>query len=78
MAVILISKGEGERNAKRAAIVFAEEVIVRAGPTMGSDAAFALHEGTKVSILASEGDWLRIAIADGKDGWLPATEVKEL
>tara|TARA_B100001765_G_scaffold167166_1_gene110347 strand:+ start:177 stop:935 length:759 start_codon:yes stop_codon:yes gene_type:complete len=69
---------KGEDSAKRAAIVFAEEVVVRTGPTMGSDATFTLHEGTKVRIIAEEGAWIRITIADGKDGWLTSSDVKEL
>ena len=60
------------------AIIFASEIEVKTEPSMGSNAAFTLHEGTKVQILAQDGNWFRIALADGKDGWIPASDLKQL
>lgn len=60
------------------AIIFAEAVQVKSGPTLGSTDAFKLHEGTKVQIIGSEDDWVRIQLVDGKDGWIPTTELKAL
>lgn len=60
------------------AIIFSEEIEIKSEPNMGSNVAFTLHEGTKVQITAQDGNWYRIALADGKDGWIPATELKQL
>lgn len=60
------------------AIIFAESTEVRGEPNMGSEASFTLHEGTKVQILAEEKNWVRIQIADGKDGWMPLSDLKAL
>lgn len=60
------------------AIIFAREIDIKTEPSMGSNVAFTLHEGTKVQILAKDGNWFRIALADGKDGWIPATDLKQL
>lgn len=60
------------------AIIFAETVQVKSGPTLGSSDAFTLHEGTKVQVLESEDNWVRIQLVDGKDGWIPTTELKQL
>jgi len=60
------------------AIIFASEIEVKTEPSMGSNVAFTLHEGTKVQILAQDGNWYRIALADGKDGWIPASDLKQL
>ncbi|MAN59875.1 MAG: ion channel protein [Flavobacteriaceae bacterium] len=62
----------------RPAIVVSEEVEVKSEPNMGSDSSFLLHEGTKVQILVEDGNWVRIEIADGKDGWIPLSELKPL
>ena len=59
-------------------IVFAESSDARAEPTMGSEVAFVLHEGTKVQILSQEEAWIRVRLANGKDGWIPAEDVKSL
>ncbi|MCG2429720.1 SH3 domain-containing protein [Aequorivita xiaoshiensis] len=63
---------------KQPAIIFASEIEVKTEPTMGSNVAFVLHEGTKVQISAKDGNWYRITLADGKDGWIPASDLKQL
>jgi len=68
----------GEDLKKQSAIVFSSQVEVRNEPTVRGEAVFILHEGTKVRVLDRDGDWMRISIADGKDGWLPHSTVKEL
>ncbi|WP_151672598.1 tetratricopeptide repeat protein [Patiriisocius marinus] len=60
------------------AIIFTESVEIKSAPKMNSATAFILHEGTKVQVEALDGDWLKIVIADGKDGWIPATDLKKL
>lgn len=60
------------------AIIFASQIEVKSEPSMGSNSAFVLHEGTKVEILAKDGNWYRISLADGKDGWIPASDLKQL
>lgn len=62
----------------RLAILFAESSEVRSEPRLGSEPSFVLHEGTKVHILDEDGQWYRIKLADGKDGWVPASDLKEL
>ena len=60
------------------AIIFAESTDIKTDPSKKSETAFILHEGTKVQIVAKDADWFRIVIADGKDGWIPSTDLKEL
>jgi len=62
----------------RHAIVFAESTQIKSEPSMGSETSFVLHEGTQVQILELEGEWFHIQIADGKDGWIIAADIKEL
>ncbi len=68
----------GDFSKKQPAIIFSSEIEVKTEPSMGSNVAFTLHEGTKVQITAQDGNWYRIALADGKDGWIPATDLKQL
>ena len=60
------------------AIIFAESVEIKTEPKMNSATTFKLHEGTKVQIEATDGDWLKITLADGKDGWIPESDLKRL
>lgn len=60
------------------AIIFAEQVEVKDAPAVGGGLSFIIHEGTKVQILEKEADWVRIRLEDGKDGWIPVSDLKEL
>jgi len=60
------------------AIVFAKEIGVNAEPNNRSEEVFVLHEGTKVNVEDEMDDWKKITLADGKTGWLPASEIKEV
>lgn len=60
------------------AIVFAAKTEVRNAPTLNSEEVFTLHEGTKVIVLDAIDDWKKIKIADGKQGWIIADEIKLL
>jgi tetratricopeptide (TPR) repeat protein len=62
----------------KVAIVFAEKTEVRNAPTLNSEEIFTLHEGTKVIVLDTIDDWKKIKIADGKLGWIIASEIKLL
>ena len=58
--------------------MFAESIEIKTAPKMNSDAAFILHEGTKVQVIDTDGDWLRISLEDGKDGWIPKSDLRIL
>ena len=58
--------------------MFAEKTEIRNAPTLNSDEVFTLHEGTKVMVLDTIDNWKKIKIADGKQGWIISSEIKEL
>ncbi len=76
ITMAFLSYGDYSKN--QPAVIFANEIEVKTEPTMGSNVAFILHEGTKVQILAQDGNWFRISLADGKDGWIPSSDLKQL
>ncbi len=76
--VIMAFLTYGDYSKNQPAIIFSSQIEVKSEPSMGSNSAFVLHEGTKVQITAQDGNWYRISIADGKDGWVPASELKQL
>ncbi|MBO4328443.1 MAG: tetratricopeptide repeat protein [Bacteroidales bacterium] len=57
------------------AIVMTPTVTVMSSPSETSVDLFVLHEGTKVTILDRAADWNKIRIADGSEGWLPASDM---
>ena len=55
------------------AIVTAPVCSVKSSPAEGGNTVFVLHEGTKVRLLDQVGDWSKVEIADGRQGWAPVT-----
>ena len=62
----------------KTAIIFAQQTQVKSAPTKSSEVNFLLHEGTKVFVLESLDNWVKIKIADGKMGWMEEEDLKEL
>ncbi len=62
----------------RTAIIFSPKTEIKNAPTKSSDDIFELHEGTKVLILDELDNWKKIKLADGKIGWLPSIDLREI
>lgn len=60
------------------AIIFARELPVRSEPNPESQEAFLLHEGTRVQVEDSLGQWRKIRLADGQIGWVPSSSLRLL
>ncbi|MFO7721367.1 MAG: tetratricopeptide repeat protein [Gillisia sp.] len=60
------------------AIIFAEEVPVRSEPNLRSDELFLLHEGTKLKVLETFQDWIKLELSSGAQGWITKNEVRLL
>ncbi len=67
-----------EEKNNHPAIVFAEATQVKNEPNMGAETTFTLHEGTKVQILETDDSWVLIQLENGKQGWMPKTDLKAL
>jgi len=62
----------------RQAIIFSSSVTVKNGPVEKSGNVFVLHDGTKVNILDTSNGWMKIRIGNGNEGWIKASDVKEI
>ena len=58
------------------AIIMTSTVTVKSSPSINSVDLFVLHEGTKISVMDTQGDWAQIRIADGSVGWLEVSEMR--
>lgn len=57
------------------AIVTSPMIVVKSSPESHSVDKMILHEGTKVKIEETLGEWFKIEIADGNNGWVESSEV---
>ncbi|MCP4038708.1 MAG: hypothetical protein GY733_17340 [bacterium] len=62
------------------AVVMAREVIARSADSIHAPARFSkpLPPGTEVQILESRDTWLRVALANGRDGWVRTSSVERV
>lgn len=60
------------------AIVFAGSVSVKSSPVENGTGLFVLHAGSKVKIIDHLGDWIRVKLIDGNEGWMLSVDVIEI
>jgi SH3-like domain-containing protein len=56
------------------AIITAQVVTAKSSPDANSVDAFVIHEGVKVKLTDSVGQWVKITLVDGKVGWIPVDQ----
>ena len=74
--VNIFAYNQKEELVKRnGAIVFAPTVTIKSSPDNSGTDLFVLHEGTKVLIRSSVGDWREIVLEDGNIGWINKKDI---
>ena len=65
-------------SAKDEAIITVGIVTAKSSPDDRSVDAFVIHEGLKVRVSDSVGEWVKITLADGKVGWILHSECERI
>ncbi|HTA28193.1 MAG TPA: tetratricopeptide repeat protein [Bacteroidia bacterium] len=65
-------------NSHDTAIVMTASVTVKGAPEEKSTQLFVLHEGTKVTIVKTDGDWTEIKLSNGSQGWLNSSDISAI
>ncbi|MEN9523584.1 MAG: hypothetical protein RL065_1961 [Bacteroidota bacterium] len=68
----------GQQNNEKMAIVISTNTSIKSAPDESAPDLFLIHEGLKIKLNKSNGDWVNISIADGKVGWCKKMSVKNL
>lgn len=63
------------KNENKFAILLAREAKIMNEPTPTANSKFSLHEGTKVRIVESNGDWVLLKLDNGNEGWVKIGDV---
>ena len=63
------------KNTKEA-IIFSPSVTAKSSPDDNSTDLFVIHEGAKIKIIDSVGEWSEIKIANGSIGWVNTSAFK--
>lgn len=60
------------------AIVFSPSVTVKSSPDVSGTDLVVLHEGTKVAIKSTLGEWSEVELEDGNVGWMPSKDIEKI
>lgn len=71
------SQGSYEANSQQA-IVLEKAIDLKNGPDAQSTKLIGIHEGLKVDLLDKIGNWYKVKLSNGEQGWLPITAVEEI
>lgn len=71
------SQANFENNSGQA-IVLANKVALKNGPDKISTEVMEIHEGLKVELLDQIGDWYKVKLSNGDQGWLPLGSLEEI
>lgn len=60
------------------AIVIQKEIKVKNAPDETSADLLKIHEGLRVELLDEIGEWYKVKLSDGEQGWLPKNSLEEI
>lgn len=81
MVVVSNVFGFSQMNALREhseAIVFAPSVSMKSSPDVSGTDLVVLHEGTKVAVKSTLGEWSEVELEDGNVGWMPTKDIVKI
>jgi SH3-like domain-containing protein len=78
VATCFAAKQHHRLTERRDAIVMTPSVIVRGAPDDGGSELYVVHEGLKVTVIDSLGQWYSVRVADGNVGWVRQTDVERI
>ena len=59
-------------------IIMTPSVVVRGAPDNSGTELFVIHEGLKVQVIGTLGDWYNVRLADGNEGWIAKTDLEKI
>lgn len=77
-SVAVLALQAANRFNSSVAVVTSAEAIARSGPFDEAQSVFTAHDGGELSILDRHDDWVQVANASGKTGWMSRKQVKIL
>ena len=60
------------------AILLEKETPLKNGPDKESSEILPIHEGLKVELLDQIGDWYKVKLSNGEQGWLPKSAIARI
>ncbi|WP_251620812.1 tetratricopeptide repeat protein [Odoribacter lunatus] len=78
MSVIFTVKQNHRFTEREYGIIMTPSVTVKGAPDNSGTDLFLIHEGLKVHIVGTLGDWVNIRLVDGNEGWIAKKDVEKI
>lgn len=65
-------------NGREYAIITAPSISVKGAPDNSGTVLFLIHEGLKVRVIGSLGEWYNIRLADDNEGWILKSDLEKI
>lgn len=81
VALVVSAWVEAAQSAAREdAVLLADEMPLRKGDGFGYPSRYEnpLHAGAEFRVIEQRGDWARVALPDGKEGWVPLPSLERV
>ncbi len=75
---LLMTWGLSFKESRNKAIILTAEVQVHSGPGESFPKNFKIHEGLKISLLESQGEWSKISLSNGWTGWIKSESYEKI
>ena len=78
MTIFFASKQYHRMTNRDSGIIMTPSVVVRGAPDSSGTELFVVHEGLKVQVLGSLGEWYNVRLADGNEGWVTKADLEKI
>lgn len=76
--VLFASKQYHRQTDRDMGIVMTPSVVVRGAPDASGTELFVIHEGLKVQVIETLGEWYNVRLADGNEGWIRQADLEKI
>ena len=76
--VLFASKQYHRQTDRDMGIVMTPSVVVRGAPDNSGTELFVVHEGLKVQVIETLGEWYNVRLADGNEGWIQKNDLEKI
>jgi len=77
VAVVFITASVSDKPGLDGVIMMPEVSVFSSPSEIGTEVfLYYIHEGAKIRIKRTRGEWIEIQLADGKEGWIPRSSIE--
>lgn len=77
-SILFSSIRKNQMENRREAIIMSGVVVIKGAPDKSGTDLYQLHEGTKITVIETLGDWYEVRLGNGNVGWVENDKVERI